>query len=363
MRENDEITGLFRRRLGKAEMEVREGFWEELQRDLPKAEMVSHQKNIPFSPRFYRVVAAASVVFVLGAASAAFWYFSPKEEIKQAFTEVATLTTGGNLNGDIVQESFPPIQQTASASQMPGLPGSREGDSTVTGKGDEDEKVSVRVSITITQRVYGNRQPQENGHYAHAGGMSQYDSLSDNVSEQNTHSSATMSEDADGKGECVQNSVRNWAMKAAVGTSLPKGNFLAPVTLGVTVERKLNKILSLESGLQYNFLPVSKSVADQLHTLSVPVRMNVSLVASPKVELYAVVGGTVEKSVNKSFNEDPVRLSAMAGLGVGYKVNERLSLFAEPLLSHYFATDSSVRSLRSERRTNMNLLCGVRMAY
>ena len=34
MRENDEITGLFRSRLAGAEMTVREDFWEGLQRDL-----------------------------------------------------------------------------------------------------------------------------------------------------------------------------------------------------------------------------------------------------------------------------------------------------------------------------------------
>ena len=33
MRENDEITGLFRSRLAGAEMTVREDFWEGLQRD------------------------------------------------------------------------------------------------------------------------------------------------------------------------------------------------------------------------------------------------------------------------------------------------------------------------------------------
>ncbi len=32
MRENDEITGLFRNRLSGAEIPVREGFWEELER-------------------------------------------------------------------------------------------------------------------------------------------------------------------------------------------------------------------------------------------------------------------------------------------------------------------------------------------
>ena len=74
MRENDEITGLFRSRLAGAEMTVREDFWEGLQRDLPSP-VAAKGRRLLLSPRFHRVAAAASVVFVLGAASAAFWYF------------------------------------------------------------------------------------------------------------------------------------------------------------------------------------------------------------------------------------------------------------------------------------------------
>ncbi len=112
MKGNDEITGLFRSRLSGAEMTVRDGFWEELKGDLSRVETDATNtsaatKRSVLTPRFYRVAAAASVVLVLGAASAAFWYFSPKDEIQEAFTKVATLTPEGNLNGDVVQEKFP----------------------------------------------------------------------------------------------------------------------------------------------------------------------------------------------------------------------------------------------------------------
>ena len=83
MNEKDEITGLFRNRLTGAEMTVRDGFWEKLQEDVASS-AVSRKKAAFLSPKYYRVAAAASVLFVLGAASAAFWDFSPKEEIKEA---------------------------------------------------------------------------------------------------------------------------------------------------------------------------------------------------------------------------------------------------------------------------------------
>ena len=101
-------------------MTVREDFWEGLQRDLPSPVAAKGRRPLFLSPRFHRVAAAASVVFVLGAASAAFWYFSPKEEIKEAFTQVAAMTPEGNLNGDVVQESFPSIHQANPMAQKPG---------------------------------------------------------------------------------------------------------------------------------------------------------------------------------------------------------------------------------------------------
>ena len=94
MREKDEITGLFRSRLSGTEMTVRDGFWEQLQEDAASP-AAGRKRAAVLSPKYYRVAAAASVIFVLGAASAAFWYFSPKEEIKEAFTQVAALTPEG----------------------------------------------------------------------------------------------------------------------------------------------------------------------------------------------------------------------------------------------------------------------------
>ena len=167
MRENDEITGLFRSRLAGAEMTVREDFWEGLQRDLPSPVAAKGRRPLFLSPRFHRVAAAASVVFVLGAASAAFWYFSPKEEIKEAFTQVAAMTPEGNLNGDVVQESFPSIHQANPMAQKSGTQHPANGiPAGLTAQADEDESMSVHVSIRITQRVYGNQQQPGNGYYS-----------------------------------------------------------------------------------------------------------------------------------------------------------------------------------------------------
>lgn len=57
MRENDEITRLFRSRLAGAEMTVREGFWEKLQEDVASP-AASRKKAAFLSPKYYRIAAA-----------------------------------------------------------------------------------------------------------------------------------------------------------------------------------------------------------------------------------------------------------------------------------------------------------------
>ena len=91
-KENDEITDLFRARLADTGMNVRDGFWEELSQDIPVA--CQHRRRL----LLFRVAAAASVLLVLAASSATFLYFSPKEEMEEAFTKIAA-TNGGQMDG------------------------------------------------------------------------------------------------------------------------------------------------------------------------------------------------------------------------------------------------------------------------
>lgn len=364
MREKDEITGLFHSRLTGAEMTVRDGFWEELQRDLPQAAATDGRKAF-FTPRFYRVAAAASVVFVLGAASAAFWYFSPKEEIKEAFTQVAAMTPEGSLNGDVVQENFPSIHQANPTAHKPGIKQPANGVPAGLTADAEKESVSLHVSITITQRVYGNNQQPGNGFYGKRANQNGTYQTGTDLTNTDSDINPVASTDEEPVVTKIKSALkpRNWALKAAIGTSLPKGHFDMPFTAGLTVERNLNKYLSLETGLQYNCLPAGRTI----HTLAVPVKLNAVLASSRKVDFYATVGGAVEKCIagasDNSFKAEPVQLSVAAGVGVRYKMNDRFALFAEPSVSHYFDTDAHTKSLRTERPTNLNLLCGVRMTY
>lgn len=361
MKGNDEITDLFRSRLSGSEMMVRDGFWEELRNDLPRTHVFA-------TPLFYRVAAAASVALVLGAASAAFWYFSPKEEIQDAFTKVATLAPEASLNGDVVQEQLPSIYEAEPAAQSQGhkYPVPTASGMASVADDDEEETVSLTVSITISQRTYGNRH-QSGSRYGQtiaAEDRQNYRTAAATPAAGNSETEAEADSGQAFPAARTESVARKWALKVGAGTSLPKGDFGMPFTAGLTVERSLNSRFSLETGLQYSRLDGDRTI----HALAVPVKLNATLASMRKVDLYATLGGAAEKCVggaeDNSFSAEPVQLSVAAGLGVRYRLNNpRIALFAETTVSHHFDTDSPTRTVRTERPTNLNLLCGVRMTY
>ena len=324
MKTEDDITRLYRRHLADAEMDVRDGFWQALQADLDKAE----GRAVPLRRRWLpRVAAAASIALVLAGASAAFWCLSQR----------------ASFPPPAVTPPVVPGQTVAYRAAAPTAAGGEEA---------EDGQVSVRLSITITENGYV-RHPQSAGGYRQASHGRQavaQTSKEEVPTETPSHSPA-------------EATPSNWAFKAGIGTALPKGDYAAPLVATVGVERRLGKRWSLEAGLQYTRL----GGAQVLHTIGIPVRANVLLAENDKVNFYAMAGGMAEKTVagaaDNSFRAEPVGLSVMAGVGVRYKLNRRLALFAEPAVTHRFATASETETLHSERPTNLQLLCGMRMLF
>lgn len=346
-RENDEITDLFRSRLTDAELPVRDGFWDELNRGL---ETCQHHRRLVF----YRITAAASVLLVLAASSAAFWYFSPKEEMEKAFSEIAVANTG-SLDGDVVKQEFSPIH----AEPILQKPVSRHFRTLASMEEDSSDSASVTVSMsfhfsmTSTERTGNGRNNRRNDALWQTG----------TATEQTT---ASTEQDPVTTVLVETAKPRRWALKAAVGTSLPAagGECKMPVTVALTAEKHIGKYVALESGLQYSSL---RSDGQSLHYLGIPVKMNVTLVDNKKFDLYATVGGIADKCIagapDNSFKSEPIQLAVTAGVGVSYKINENLALFAEPGVSHHFGTDSALKTVRKARPTNFNLICGLRMTY
>ncbi len=364
MKENEGMNELFRSKLGQSEMPVRQDFWAELQRDLTVAES-GVGKRFWLSPTVSRVAVAASVALVLGVASAAYWFLASPEVREQAFAPTSAYIPETVWEGEEVEEILPATLPEAPAAASSISQKSVKEPLGATASATDSPTMSVHFSITVSQHVYGkhngNKRPEG---YVQTAGERTPTLRQDNE----TVLVADKESDDKASGSSPLKS-RKWAIKPYVGTSLPKGDFRMPFTTGVLVERRLNKRLALEAGLQYNLLHDAspEDGGRTLHTLAIPVKLDVLLAGNDKMDFYATAGGAVEKCVagaaDNRFSAEPVQLSVAVGLGVRYKLNDRIALFAEPTVSHHFDTDSPTRSLRTERPTNLNLLCGVRMVY
>lgn len=411
MEENDKLSALLRKRLAESQMDVREGFWEALQADLSAAEKGAakapggapkgRRNATLITPLRRRIAAAVAVVLVLGAASVGVWQFSPRQAIEDAFSQAGDhvpATDPTNADAERGMRVQPSTLQTADASTNP-FPTTatpfpaRQPRQTVNSSpnllaslptrqaeeaAEEEQEVKVSVSITITQRVDGNYSWSGNANsLSNRRNTYSYPWLFPlrNANRMDTTDNAT-NDDADNDSTPQDEQTRGWACLSqgwmwhvALGTALPKGKLHAPLTLELATERRLGAWLALSVGLQYHYLGTGDDAttgdrtADDLHILAIPVRVHARLASSNRVDLYAHAGGAVEKSVNKDFHDDPIRLAVSAGLGVSYRLGKQLALFAEPAVTHYFDTDSNVRSLRTERSTNLSLMCGLRMNY
>lgn len=363
-KENDELNNLFRTRLEDAEMTVREGFWEELQQDIPV--IISRRRQI-----IHRFSAAASVLLILAGASAAFWYFSPKEEIANAFTQVAVSTgTTGKMGADVVHEELPAIH----ASSTSPVPASLKPAAVIEEYADEESfSVSISMSFSFSSSSSLNTDNQNrmanshDGNASYAGGLDREQTASQVAVE--TTPDITYNEEKQ----------RVWSVGAfaSVGLLNDRGNSTfpdkhkQPFSAGLSVRKELSDRWGIESGLVYTQLNSELSLGtgavtqedQKLHYVGIPVKADLSLYKNKRVNLYAAAGGMVEKCVGGDVKPTPLQLSLTAAMGVQYKLSDRLSLYAEPGLSYHFDDGSPVTTIRKEKPLNVNMLCGVRMTY
>lgn len=429
-KENDELFDLFRTRLEHAEVEVRNNFWEQLENDIPV--VIRNRKRLII----HRFSAAASVLLILAGVSAAFWHFSPKDEIADAFTkmEIPVAIPKGTIKSDAIKEEFPSIHaNVAKPSKIISKPQSKQ---PFIEENEEDSfSFSLSVSFSVTeQRNENNRQPNNSGNKL-VGGIDNID----NYQEKQSNETASVLP--------VKNAKKNsWSLGLFTSANTIKGkenssglqmltskdthlnisnhpgsvsradfqteedynNYMRvannvlpenqhtdlkhklPVSIGLAIRKELNDRLSLESGLVYTQLNSDLTggkddtyyqQSQSLHYLGIPLKANYTLLDNNHFDLYALAGGMIEKSISgniktdyydagkhthsskHSLKVDPLQLSLTAALGLQYKFNERISVYAEPGLAYYFDDGSPVSTIRKEKPLNFNLLCGVRMTY
>lgn len=358
--EKSELTNLFYKCLGNAELEVRTGFWEELENDMKKYSQRTGQRIFSIHTNWRWAMLAASIILILVMGSMTLFYYNLQEDMKDSLTEIAacmsvTTSTDSSLLTLPVIGEVPP--RFLKKNETTAYIASHAKAEVIT----EENPVSYHFSIRITQNISPDRERHssvERRDYANVA----MDNGMDRRGTTDRNSFDMSDEDVPQRNAITPSKEHNWAVEASLGTSLPKSGYNA-MKAEVDVERKLGKRLSLKAGLQYCRMKSDET----LHVLGIPIKVNILLAKFPNVDLYAVAGGMVEKCVagtsDNSLSAEPLQTSLLAGLGVRYKVNGRFALFAEPTISHHFDTSSDTRSLYTERPTNINLSCGLRMTY
>lgn len=162
-----------------------------------------------------------------------------------------------------------------------------------------------------------------------------------------------------------------------------------PLSAGLSVKKKLNDRLSVESGLVYTFLSSELSAGEvdfysqeqRLHYLGIPLKVNYTLWKKDRLSVYASAGAMAEMCVDGSLNTNyylnnvrerksktdldvnKVQLSALASLGVQYDIAKPVSIYAEPGISYYFDDKSVVETIRKEHPLTASVQFGVRFAF
>ena len=166
-----------------------------------------------------------------------------------------------------------------------------------------------------------------------------------------------------------------------------KAHHRQPLRVGAAVRYALSKRWSIDAGLTYarhrsditrKMGNVVNETQQTLHYLGVPLSVNYRIAGNRRFNVYAAAGVMGEKLLKgkrktvtqyedmpdelqtESVKENRAQLSVNAAIGAEYKIDDRLSVFAEPGISHYFKNGSDLSSIYKERPTNFNLNVGLR---
>lgn len=147
-----------------------------------------------------------------------------------------------------------------------------------------------------------------------------------------------------------------------------------PLSFGVSVSKAFPYGLSLESGAIYTLVRsdvqtrhASEDVSQKLHFIGIPLRLNWQFFERGRLSLYIGAGGMAEKCVSAKFgttsvSEPGLQWSAMAAVGLQYRLGEVVGLYFEPEGSYYF-TETRLRTVRTDSPLTLSLRLGVRLSF
>lgn len=162
----------------------------------------------------------------------------------------------------------------------------------------------------------------------------------------------------------------------------------APITFGLSLNRKINDRWNLETGLQYTYLRSTFTTGNvfsiretqKLHYIGIPLKVSYCLANYKKISFYSTAGvqvdiplkGTLSASHETDSTSVPMKhrslsmpwqFSVSGGVGLQYHFSTSVSIYAEPGIHYYIPDGSSLRTIRKEHPFTFSIPVGVRISW
>lgn len=219
--------------------------------------------------------------------------------------------------------------------------------------------------------------------YLSYNGGKEYDGVFDNGSQlddlNTPDNTQTSSSDSENTGHYTNNVESDESVEE-------KAHHRQPIRFGLSFRYALNDKWSIDAGLSYTMLTSDLSfsathyyaeVEQRLNYVGIPINVNYQLWGHRHFNVYASLGGIVEKMVkgkqhivvtnpskserDESVSIGPLQLSINGAIGAEYQFVDWLSIYAEPGLGYYFDNGSSVPTIYQDKPLNFNLNVGLRL--
>ncbi len=161
-----------------------------------------------------------------------------------------------------------------------------------------------------------------------------------------------------------------------------------PVTIGITLTKKINSRTAFESGLQYSLLRSSSFMGGEnhirndrkIHYIGIPLRMSYRIADYKKLSAYCTAGMVVNIPIGGRSKEwlvtdtmsmctgsrklnVPFQWSVNAGAGIQYDITPNIGVYIEPTLNYHIPTGSGVRTTWSEHPFSFSVPFGIRLTW
>ncbi|MDH6355899.1 hypothetical protein M2132_002249 [Dysgonomonas sp. PH5-45] len=166
-----------------------------------------------------------------------------------------------------------------------------------------------------------------------------------------------------------------------------------PISVGLSISKRLSSRFSLQTGLRYTYLRSKGSETSgvsqiqykqKLHYLGVPLVANYDLISWNKLNLYISLGGMMQKDISgkyewayrstnvpgsgqysgdKSIGQDHLQFSMMSSLGLSYPIYDKLRIYTTFGGAYYFDANNKYQTIFSEKKFQFDLNVGFKYEF